>query len=104
MSPGTTTMVTPQWPNASLTASRLASVGAGAGPSGTDAILSTLNPSRFAPARATVPVLPDDTEETLNERIKSVERTLYPDTIRTFVDRLAATAADGSGSPTEVAP
>jgi phosphoribosylglycinamide formyltransferase-1 len=55
-------------------------------------------------ARATVPVLPDDTEETLHERIKSVERTLYPDTIRTFVDRLAATAADGSGSPTEVAP
>ena len=55
-------------------------------------------------ARATVPVLPGDTEESLHERIKSVERTLYPDTIRAFVDRLAVTAADGTGSPTEVAP
>ena len=55
-------------------------------------------------ARAAVPVLPDDTEESLHERIKSVERTLYPDTIRTFIDGLAATDADGPGSPTEVAP
>ena len=47
---------------------------------------------------------PSDTEESLHERIKSVERTLYPETIRTFVDRLAATAGDGPGSPTEVAP
>ena len=29
-----------------------------------------------------MPVLPDDTEETLHERIKAVERRLYPDTIR----------------------
>jgi len=55
-------------------------------------------------ARAAVPVLPGDTEESLHERIKSVERTLYPDTIRTFVDRLAGTREDGPGSPTEVAP
>jgi phosphoribosylglycinamide formyltransferase-1 len=55
-------------------------------------------------ARATVPVLPGDTEETLHERIKKVERTLYPDTIRAFVDRLAATTGDGPGSPPEVAP
>jgi len=55
-------------------------------------------------AQAVVPVLPDDTEETLHERIKAVERTLYPDTISTFVAGLAATAGDGPGSPTEVAP
>ena len=55
-------------------------------------------------ARATVPVLPGDTEEALHERIKTVERTLYPDTIRAFVDRLAATAGDGPGSSPEVAP
>ena len=55
-------------------------------------------------AQATVPVLPGDTEATLHERIKSVERTLYPDTIRRFIDGLAATAGDGPGSPTEVAP
>ena len=54
-------------------------------------------------ARATVPVLPGDTEDTLHERIKSVERTLYPETIRQFVDRLAATADGGPGSPAEVA-
>jgi phosphoribosylglycinamide formyltransferase-1 len=54
-------------------------------------------------ARATVPVLPGDTEETLHERIKTVERTLYPDTIRAFVDRLAATTGDGPGSAPEVA-
>ena len=50
-------------------------------------------------AQASVPVLPDDTEATLHERIKSVERTLYPDTIRRFIDGLAVTAEDGSGSP-----
>jgi phosphoribosylglycinamide formyltransferase-1 len=55
-------------------------------------------------ARATVPILPGDTEETLHERIKSVERTLYPETIGTFLDRLAAPSEDGPGSPTEVAP
>jgi len=55
-------------------------------------------------AQARVPVLPDDTEATLHERIKSVERTLYPDTIRRFIEGLAATVGDGPGSPSEVAP
>lgn len=55
-------------------------------------------------AQARVPVLPSDTEATLHERIKAVERTLYPDTIRRFVDRLATTVGDGPGSPAEVAP
>jgi phosphoribosylglycinamide formyltransferase-1 len=55
-------------------------------------------------SQASVPVLPGDTEETLHERIKEVERRLYPATIRTFVNRLATTTADGPGSSTEVAP
>lgn len=54
-------------------------------------------------SQAAVPVLPGDTEASLHERIKEVERTLYPATIRSFVDRLAATAGDGPGSSTEVA-
>jgi phosphoribosylglycinamide formyltransferase-1 len=33
-------------------------------------------------AQEEVPVLPGDTEETLHERIKAVERRLYPETIR----------------------
>jgi len=53
-------------------------------------------------AQEEVPVRPDDTVASLHERIKSVERTLYPATIRAFVDGLAATAGDGRGSPTEV--
>jgi len=78
---------------------------AGVGETGTTVHLATLEMDAGPVlARATVPVLPGDTEESLHERIKSVERTLYPDTIRAFVDRLAATAADGTGSPTEVAP
>ena len=32
-------------------------------------------------AQEAVPVLDDDTEDTLHERIKEVERTLYPDVI-----------------------
>jgi phosphoribosylglycinamide formyltransferase 1 len=36
-------------------------------------------------AQEVVPVLPGDTEETLHERIKQVERRLYPETIRRFV-------------------
>jgi len=55
-------------------------------------------------ARAAVPVLADDTEETLHERIKAVERKLYPETIRRFVDELAVRVGDGTGSPSEVAP
>jgi folate-dependent phosphoribosylglycinamide formyltransferase PurN len=35
-----------------------------------------------------VPVLPGDTEETLHERIKQVERRLYPATIRDFLAAL----------------
>src|SRR6476469_3416118 len=36
-------------------------------------------------AQEAVPVLPDDTEESLHERIKDVERRLYPQTIREFI-------------------
>jgi phosphoribosylglycinamide formyltransferase 1 len=36
-------------------------------------------------AQEAVPVLEDDTEETLHERIKEVERDLYPDVIRQLV-------------------
>ena len=50
---------------------------------------STSPPSRWTPARSwprpPCPVLPDDTEADLHERIKEVERTLYPETIRRFV-------------------
>lgn len=38
-------------------------------------------------AQAAVPVLPGDDEDTLHERIKEVERTLYPDTIKAIVER-----------------
>lgn len=37
-------------------------------------------------AQEAVPVEPGDTEETLHERIKAVERTLYPATIRRFLE------------------
>jgi phosphoribosylglycinamide formyltransferase-1 len=36
-------------------------------------------------AQKAVDVLPDDTEETLHERIKQVERVLYLETIRAFI-------------------
>ena len=36
-------------------------------------------------AQEAVPVLPGDTEETLHERIKTVERWLYPQTIQRFI-------------------
>ena len=39
-------------------------------------------------AQEAVPVLADDTKETLHERIKAVERRLYPDTIRSFMEEL----------------
>ena len=50
-------------------------------------------------AQATVAILPGDTEDTLHERIKAVERALYPATIRTFVDDLAPRAVGGGRSP-----
>ncbi len=37
-------------------------------------------------AQEAVPVLPDDTPESLHERIKTVERGLYPETIRSFCE------------------
>lgn len=37
-------------------------------------------------AQEAVPVLPDDTEETLHERIKEVERRLYPQVIRQVIE------------------
>ena len=37
-------------------------------------------------AQEAVPVYPDDTEETLHERIKEVERRLYPQVIRKVID------------------
>lgn len=55
-------------------------------------------------AQRTVPVLPGDSEASLHERIKEVERTLYPATIRAFMAGLAAVVEDGPGSATEVAP
>ncbi len=40
-------------------------------------------------AQRRVPVYPGDTEETLHERIKSVERTLYPDVVTRVMASLA---------------
>lgn len=40
-------------------------------------------------AQEAVPVLPDDTADTLHERIKDVERRLYPATIRAVVEDAA---------------
>ena len=53
-------------------------------------------------AQQAVPVHPDDTVATLHERIKVVERALYPATIRTFIDKLAVPVGDERGSPLEV--
>ena len=38
-------------------------------------------------AQEAVPVLPDDTESSLHERIKEVERRLYPATLRRIIDQ-----------------
>lgn len=48
-------------------------------------------------AQAEVPVLPDDTVERLHERIKSVERRLYPATVMRVIEQLQA------GRPAEAA-
>ena len=37
-------------------------------------------------AQEAVPVLPDDTAETLHERIKNVERRLYPEVLRALLE------------------
>jgi phosphoribosylglycinamide formyltransferase-1 len=49
-------------------------------------------------AQQAVPVLPDDTEETLHERIKDVERRLYPEAIRTVMDEISRVWARRVGS------
>jgi phosphoribosylglycinamide formyltransferase-1 len=48
-------------------------------------------------AQEAVPVLSGDTKETLQERIKVVERRLYPDTIRSFIEAIPATGGRGDG-------
>ena len=53
-------------------------------------------------AQAAVTIYPEDDEVTLHERIKAVERTLYPATIRTFVDDLVSQSVDGGPSTEEV--
>lgn len=53
-------------------------------------------------AQAAVAIFPEDDEVTLHERIKAVERTLYPATIRTFVDDLTSQAVGGGPLPEEV--
>lgn len=52
-------------------------------------------------AQQAVPVRLDDTVGSLHERIKQVERTLYPDTIRTFIDGLGARVGGGPRAPLE---
>ena len=45
-------------------------------------------------AQQTVPVLAGDDETTLHERIKAVERELYPATIATFLEHCASSAGN----------
>lgn len=47
-------------------------------------------------AQEAVPVLDGDTEQTLHERIKAVERRLYPETIRAFLDSIPPTEGAAS--------
>ena len=60
-------------------------------------------------AQRAVPVLPGDTEDTLHERIKVVERELYPETVAWALGELEAgrrigpTRNDAAGSPKEIA-
>jgi phosphoribosylglycinamide formyltransferase-1 len=53
-------------------------------------------------AQAAVAIRPGDTEDSLHERIKAVERTLYPATIRAFIDDLASQVVGGGPTPEEV--
>jgi phosphoribosylglycinamide formyltransferase-1 len=48
-------------------------------------------------AQAEVPVLAGDTVESLHERIKEVERRLYPATVKTMIDDLEAAASGPTG-------
>jgi phosphoribosylglycinamide formyltransferase-1 len=50
--------------------------------------------------QAEVPVFPDDTPESLHERIKEVERRLYPETLRALITQIeqTGTAAVRGGS------
>lgn len=48
-------------------------------------------------AQEAVPVLDGDTVETLHERIKDVERRLYPKVLRELVDGVAGSGAGGVG-------
>jgi len=45
-------------------------------------------------AQEAVPVLPGDTAEALHGRIKAVEHRLYPETIRAFLEEMAADEGD----------
>lgn len=56
-------------------------------------------------AQAEVPVLPGDDEARLHERIKVVERRLYPETVRAILARGAVLPPDpaGPGSPSPTA-
>ena len=53
-------------------------------------------------AQEAVAVLPDDTAETLHERIKAVERRLYPATIRRFLDDLVRDPTTGTEHHPEI--
>jgi phosphoribosylglycinamide formyltransferase-1 len=50
-------------------------------------------------AQQAVPVLPDDDAQALQERIKQVERRLYPATVRAFVDGLDRSSAASPHAP-----